>query len=78
MLKVTESVLSKSDQRVDAASAMREELRKDQKELRDQLRIVDHELDTWKEKYFLLLQDYLEVKSQVPAPIKKEDKVDDW
>lgn len=78
VLKITESTLSKGNQKIDAATSMREELRKDQKELRDQLRVVDHELDMWKEKYFVLLADYLELKSQVPAPVKKEDKVDDW
>lgn len=80
-LKLMESFLARGQGKNDTATAMRAELRKETADLKDELRQVEKDLDEWKEKYFLLLQDYLEVKSQiahqVPKPEeKKEDE--DW
>lgn len=77
-LKVVEKVLSSGAEKTDTASKLREELRKDQTELKEELRRVDHELDQWKEKYFLLLQEYLEVKSQVAHEPEKPPDPNDW
>jgi len=63
-LKFTEQILSRGQGKADAATAMREELRKESTALREEMRVVEKDLDAWKEKYFLLLQDYLEIKSQ--------------
>jgi hypothetical protein len=63
-LKIIESFLSRGQGRADVASAMREELRKESTSLREEMRVVEKDLDAWKEKYFLLLQEYLELKSQ--------------
>lgn len=78
-LKIIENVLSQGSKKVDAATALREELRKESTALRDELRQVEKDLDAWKEKYFILLQDYLELKSKVtgtsPEDLKREE---DW
>lgn len=83
VLKVAESILARGSKRADTATQMREELRKESSSLKEELRVVEKELDAWKEKYFLLLQEYLEIKSamthQQPKhaadeePTKKED-----
>jgi hypothetical protein len=76
-LKIVESFLAKGSKRIDTATAMREELRKESTALKLELRVVEKELDSWKEKYFLLLQDYLEVKGQL-SPNKKDKTGPDW
>lgn len=82
VLKVVESILGRGQKRADTATQMREELRKESAALKDELRVVEKELDEWKEKYFLLLQDYLEIKSQIthqqPRPAVEEKKESDW
>lgn len=82
-LKAVEGFLGKGQKRVDNATAMREELRReseslkdDAAELRAEIRQVEKDLDLWKEKYFLLLQEYLEAKSQLEHVPKK--KKEDW
>lgn len=79
-LKLLESFLSRGQGKADAATSMREELRKESTTLREELRIVEKDLDSWKEKYFLLLQEYLELKSQFshnePNVIPKDQ--DEW
>ena len=59
-------------QKIDAATEIRQELRKEAEDLkadaaalREEIRKVEKELDAWKEKYFLLLQEYLEIKSHL-------------
>lgn len=78
ILKTVESILARSSKRTDTATAMREELRKEQSVLKEELRTAEKELDLWKEKYFLLLQEYLEVKSELGPRTVKKDKADDW
>lgn len=78
-LKLLESILSRSKDKVDAAAAMRTELRNESKTLKEELRIVERDLDSWKEKYFMLLQEYLEIKARLidgdSIPVKSEE---DW
>jgi hypothetical protein len=63
--------------RQDAATALREELRKESTSLREEMRLIEKELDQWKEKYFILMQQYLDLKAQLgKQPPKKGD--DDW
>lgn len=64
-LKAIEGMLSRGSTKIDAAAAMREELRKDASANREALRILDKELDAWKEKYFILMQEYLEMRSDL-------------
>lgn len=79
-LKLAEGVLAKGASKQDVATSMREELRKDQSTLKDELRTAEKELDNWKMKYYALLEDYLDMKSQVAhAPVKPEKgKEVDW
>lgn len=65
-LKVIEKVLSKGMVKDDIATNLRTELRKDATELRAELKVVEHELDNWKVKYFELLQQFIELKSEHP------------
>lgn len=76
-LKIVESILARGGKKRDDATAMREELRKDQAALKEELRTAEKELDLWKEKYFLLFQEYIEVKSHVGHP-PKEKEPPDW
>lgn len=79
VLKMIEWIMGRGKNRQDAATAMREELRKesealklDAANLREEIRRVEKEMDEWKEKYFTLLQQYLEVKGQLMST-KEED-----
>lgn len=83
-LKIIESILARGSKKADTATAMRDELRKESVSLREELRVVEKELDAWKEKYFLLLQEYLEIKSAMahtePKHAAEEPKKEgiDW
>jgi len=83
-LKIVEKVLSNGQGKIDAATQLRDELRKESSALREEIKQVEKELDQWKEKYFILLQEFLEIKSHIahidpgylskaPKP-KEEDK----
>jgi hypothetical protein len=67
-LKAMESILARGSKKVDTATQMREELRKESASLKEELRSAEKELDAWKEKYFLLLEEYLEIKSHIVSP----------
>lgn len=81
-LKLIESFLARGQGKSDAAAAMRDELRKESTTLREELRVVEKDLDAWKEKYFLLLQEYLELKSQIandePIGARASSESGDW
>lgn len=78
-LEVIKNWFTRGQKKIDAATEMRQELRKEAEDLkadaaalREEIRKVEKELDAWKEKYFLLLQEYLEIKSQLG--IRDEDE----
>jgi uncharacterized protein YlxW (UPF0749 family) len=76
-LRIAEKFLARGQVKQDAATALREELRKESTSLREEMRIVEKELDQWKEKYFTLMQQYLDLKAQLnQKPAQKGD--DDW
>lgn len=78
-LKVIEQILSRGQKGADTATQMREELRKESAGLKEELRTVEKELDAWKEKYFLLLQEYLEIKSHMThIEPPQEEKKAEW
>jgi len=54
-LKIIEQILSRNKVKLDAASEFRKELREDIQALREELRRVEAELDSWREKYYQLL-----------------------
>lgn len=73
-LEGVKHIFSRGQKKVDAATEMRQELRKEGEslkeeaaKLREEIRNVEKELDAWKEKYFLLLQEYLELKATLAA-----------
>ena len=79
-IKFLDNILSRGQRKIDAATAMREELRKEGEslkreaaELREEIRKIEKELDSWKEKYYILLQELLELRSKVEDD-KNEDK----
>lgn len=80
VLKAVEGILARGSKKTDTATAMRDELRKESVSLREELRVVEKELDAWKEKYFLLLQEYLEIKSAIGHQPEDEPKKEgtDW
>lgn len=76
-LKLIENFLSRGQGKIDAATQLRDELRKESTALREEIKQVEKELDQWKEKYFILLQEFLEIKSQIvhkepPKPKEEE------
>jgi GrpB-like predicted nucleotidyltransferase (UPF0157 family) len=75
-LKTVETFLTRGQKKTDEAAILREELRKEATSLREELRAVEKELDSWKEKYFLLLQEYLELKGKLLQ--QPEHKENDW
>lgn len=66
-LKVLENILSRGQSKDDLATSLRQELRKDSTDLRVELKGLEKELDKWKERYYLLLQEYLEIKSHLES-----------
>lgn len=80
-LEAIKSLFSRGQKRSDEAKSMREELRKEGEalkleasNLREEMRQIEKELDLWKEKYFVLLQQYLEIKAQLGSPKEDGDK----
>lgn len=64
-LKIVEGFLSRGQDKVDTATELRDELRKESGDLRKEIKQVEKELDQWKERYFLLLQEFLEIKGHL-------------
>lgn len=79
-LKIIEQILTRGQKGADTATQLRTELRAESAGLKEELRLVEKSLDEWKEKYFLLLQEYLELKSQIAHKTEppEEDKKEDW
>lgn len=76
-LKIIEKGLSRGAHKEEVATTIRKELRAESAGLKEELRVVEKELDQWKEKYFLLLQEYLEVKSRA-GDNEPKSKPPDW
>lgn len=71
-LKIVEGLFAKGTKTVDLATNLREELRKESTQLKEEIRVAEHELDNWKEKYYKLYQEYIDIKQQVPkAPVDR-------
>lgn len=67
-LKVIEFWLSRSKTRDDTAANFRNELREEVKTLRDELRKVETELDSWRAKYYELMDEYVKFKHGEEPP----------
>ena len=59
---------AKSSEEKDMRAELRSEIESLKKEaliLKEEIRSLDKELDAWKEKYFLLMEEYLAVKKNI-------------
>lgn len=61
-LKVIEYWLNKSKTKDDTATDFRNELRTDIKDLREELRKTEEELEKWRLKYYQLMDEYIKFK----------------
>jgi uncharacterized damage-inducible protein DinB len=61
-LKVIEHWLSRSKVKDDTATDFRNELRTDIKELREELRKAEEEIDKWRVKYYALMDEFIKFK----------------
>lgn len=78
LLKLTEGFVGRSKDKLerskfdaDTATNMREELRKEVSDLRGELRKVEGELDVWRGKYYLLLDEFIKVKASLDASLRE-------
>lgn len=62
-LKLIEHILSRSKTRIDLAGELRNELRTEVNNLKDEVREVDHSLDEWKGRYYRLLRHYHDIRA---------------
>jgi uncharacterized coiled-coil DUF342 family protein len=75
-LKFVESWLNRSKVKDDAASAFRNELRDEVKNLRDELRSVEAEVEKWRQKYYETYEQLIAANSALEVALRK-DKPDD-
>jgi lysophospholipase L1-like esterase len=61
-LKVIEHWLNRSKTKDDTATDFRNELRTDIKDLREELRKAEEELDKWRVKYYALMDEFIKYK----------------
>lgn len=73
-LKVIEHWLNKAKDKIDVAKDFRQELRTDLSETKKELDRVEEELDRWKDKYYALLQENLELKQRKGRGSPKESQ----
>jgi hypothetical protein len=64
-LKAIEATLSRSKARSDVATQIRDELRVEVRELREEVRAIGASLDDWKSRYYRLLVGFNELKYQL-------------
>lgn len=63
-LKLFEYLTQKNKLAVEEGRSIREDLRIEIREVREDVRRVQGELDEWKDKYFRLLEEYTELKAK--------------
>lgn len=63
-LKVIEHWLNKSKVQNDEATSYRKELRDEVTSLREELRKVEKELDEWRDKYYVLMDEFSKFKRE--------------
>jgi len=74
-LKGFEHFLNKKSKQTDVATDIREELRTDARYAREELKKAEIDLDELRDKYFKLMQESLEIKSQLQEFIKYIDNL---
>lgn len=76
-LKFIEHWLSRPKVKDDAASSFRNELREEVKNLRDELRKTEQELDAWRAKYYALMDEFSRAKIERDNALQKiQDEAD--
>jgi hypothetical protein len=73
-LKVIEYWLNRSKTQDDSAAAMRTELREEVKNLRDELRHVEEQLDLWRGKYYELMEEFMKAKGDLAEALRNANK----
>jgi predicted nuclease with TOPRIM domain len=69
-LKVIEYWLTKSKVKDDSAASFRTELREEVKNLREELRKVEDDLDKWRGKYYELMDQFIKVKGELDVSLR--------
>jgi uncharacterized coiled-coil DUF342 family protein len=70
-LKFIEYYLNRPKVKDDAATTFRNELREEVKNLREELRKTEAELDNWRQKYYALLDEFSQAKLDRDQALKK-------
>lgn len=71
IVKIIEHVLSRGKIKDDTATQFRKELREEVSGLRTELTRVESDLDIWKQKYYDLLGQFVQVKSELEAALQQ-------
>jgi predicted nuclease with TOPRIM domain len=69
-LQFTGHLLGRKKQKEDIATQLRGELKAEIAALRTELRQVENEVDVWKEKYYTLLDQFIQVKTQLERAMR--------
>lgn len=72
MLEVVRRFLTHPDRTRDDRVAMRDELRRDNKELRDELQRLVNRANAWEERYYQLQEDYLAYREIIASRVGSE------
>lgn len=80
-LKAIEKYLARGGEKVDIATKMRDEIRKDLAEAKNEARLLEKELNEWKMKYYLLLEENMGNRTELKhlrGPVSLDDKEVEW
>ena len=69
-LEVAKHLLSKEERTDETAASLREELRTDVHDLREELRKVEAELDIWRSKYYALMEQFMVIKDDLHSALR--------
>lgn len=69
-LKIIEHILSRGKTRDDTASQLRGELRAEVESLRQEIHKVESDVEQWREKYYLLLEQFLVMKLKLEQAVQ--------
>jgi hypothetical protein len=69
--KIIEHWLTRGGRKDKTALELREELRDDVLSLRKELREVETDLDSWRAKYYELLEKFIEVKTHLEVALRQ-------
>ena len=69
-LEIVRKWLARSKEKDDTATQFRAELREEVKNLREELRKVEDDLDKWRAKYYELMDQFIKVKDELDASLR--------